>query len=740
MCCLGENSYCADIGESTCAEIGGNLIFADSVCLGAQYELEDGTCCIGSVIQTIDAILGLNNESYICYNHLENNFISECCGVRGCNNLDNPLNQQSRLSITSTIHQKTGASYHMLSSFDAKYYAYILKMSINEKEEFSLRNNQMVGYAEREGVFIWDSIISVEGFDYLEFDFATNGKEYIKEIVIIDENGTEAVYPFSEVFDSERMKWGRVRLDLSDANDLNKKRIADIKFRFYETSTFQFLMDRLFLSVEGSDKSSDNRFCSGNFAQWIDNYDGPTDRGFFNNDGQPRSAGASFFDYGPYQEACDATMSFAWTGSACCGDDSFIGEDGEYWVDMQGVCWDGTPVLTDQTLASALSLDYRQRELHERSLLFHRGTAYACGSENFFENNLEEHYDVSFAFSQSDKLNNVKIKNKLTPKNNLDVVGNWMCREGEGWIRIEDMNRVSIMASILTEIANEVDSIERFTLNCGDAENVANAIPEIEAVDDVGALCLMRTGSNHDFIGVNNTQGEIFLAFEAKDVTTSVISKIPQLLLPYLDSAEDIDCTPKERLDNKFFYECDPNGVEQFHIYFNEDFEIGLIATDAHSNLDGRISFLERVWNFFVGFFQTIFGGDDEEPQDFITLSEFSDFEKSNQLYISKQLDRQVVGKVEIENDKKRIRVDYHNLTSNVAFLEDAIKNKEGNEEIYTCRNTDGNIQTIYVEKDANIETNTFNQLTSAIRLRTINQAPTNFQVEQGCEQVGGDR
>jgi hypothetical protein len=59
----------------------------------------------------------------------------------------------------------------------------------------------------------------------------------------------------------------------------------------------------------------------------------------------------NYNEYGPHMFACLGVMSFGWTGSQCCGDDTKSSIATERFNDTQGGCFDGTAVGNNQSVA-----------------------------------------------------------------------------------------------------------------------------------------------------------------------------------------------------------------------------------------------------------------------------------------------------------------------------------------------------------------------------------------------------
>jgi hypothetical protein len=85
----------------------------------------------------------------------------------------------------------------------------------------------------------------------------------------------------------------------------------------------------------------------------------------------------------------------------------------------------------------------------------------------------------------------------------------------------------------------------------------------------------------------------------------------------------------------------------------------------------GAVKFLKTFWVEFKRFFANLFGG--TGPQNRLKLSSFEMNKFTNDLYLSVQDDRLVVGVVE-QAINTTVRADYVNLSTSVLILRDAVQ------------------------------------------------------------------
>ena len=741
VCCVGPSSFCAPIADLSCLDMGGEIFFEDvEVCLGNHIELENGDqCCFGRVTPSQSFIMPntLSGESFICYSHLGKGFISECCGPNQCSNSDNPLNR--RRDVLAQVYSMTGAPYHMIASFDSNDEGEnVVSRVINE--DFNGRFSFSEQLSNPSGILpSFRSDFSVEDFDYLEFDLLTNGIQFLEEIQLVDADDVIWSFDFQQHLHRENFRFQRIKLDLSSPpNGFNIQEVLDVVFTFSPNADFEIVVDRLHLTSTNADMNSDQRYCSGDWGKWIENLDGPNgDRGFFQGAIPPENLMLS--DFGPYRDACEGTMTTVWTGSACCGDNTHpeFGEHGEYWIDTRGVCWNGTGVTHDTTLASRLSRDYMSRSRLEKSLLFFGGKTWICDYD-------KENYNENYRFNSNDVLTTTTLSSRIADEQVVapfTIKGGWMCEGGVGWTRLGDVNRITLLASFFLNEAAEQGHEDEFTIHCGDREQVANYF--VSGTEDdydtlVGNFCLLRTGKNTDFIqagglgGIGNTpQGDIFIAFESKYMNESLLDQINETLVKAFPVLHDsnIDCTnaPPNPTAENFFTKCNLES-EYFEgtIYYNLPLQLVMVTSEKIQTQN----FLQTMWSAFVNFFTNLFGGGGSNDTSFMYLQDFSTFEGSNELYIAKQGDKVIVGKTELIGPVQKIRIDYTNLATNTSFLARNLNTKTGSNVALWAPNEF--TQTIFTLVTLENNFLNFNELTSIIRLVDVG-TPVNFGTQSSC-------
>jgi len=182
------------------------------------------------------------------------------------------------------------------------------------------------------------------------------------------------------------------------------------------------------------------------------------------------------------------------------------------------------------------------------------------------------------------------------------------------------------MSSFLLQEANNRNSAEKFTLHCGELNDVVNIDDNVDK-DLLGGFCALRTGKNFDFIKANNNnpRGDIFLAFESQNLNSQFLENLNQSILGVFETLYDedmnvnLDCSNAniDPAGDEFFQICDFE-AENFRdgaVYYNKPLKIALLASDE---LDST-SFFQEFWSALVGFFEKMFG-EDNKDESYLTL------------------------------------------------------------------------------------------------------------------------
>ncbi len=638
-------------------------------------------------------------DSFICYDINENNYFMECCSVfnpNSCTNRNNRLNDYILSPMSSYLLD--GQPLHaLITNFDTG-------TRFQHRRYESLQKGGSAGFSGNAlKIKDWTQ------FDYLHFQFSyTRGA--LGNIVFEDSNGEIASLDLNNYINSigDVIVWQSVTIPLKDINDANSDfnlgNVQSIRI-FVTDGPTSLVFHNFYLSTNSTNDVSvpgEEYFCSGPWGGWISNLDGPSDAGF--GDNAPPSM------YEMYEYACNLNPAYRWTGRRCCGDDTKYYNYGEWFTDTNGFCWGGAPVFNDSTIASSVSLDYSSRNLTEKSLLYYNGNIYSCHLP-------KNHYDKQFSYDGTTLLNS-NFRNQVDEvKDPFSVVGSWMCQEGQGWVKLEDVNRVMLLSSVLNGIALE-KSDDEYTLFCGDHVGVSNYLGSAEYAVKHGllgvGLCVLRTGPNkvpdespkHLVVGV-----EINDSVEMEDY----LEKVIRAFLPFAHSDTSINCAgaPDNPSSSQFFRSCSVENGEGLRVYYNKPFNLLLISnsriTNDYIDNDGFVGFLADSWYKISKWWKNIFGRDSDASSPFEDIPE-----DIRNLYIAVQGDKSIVGTLapQPSGDFFKGHVSYNKATNNISFLKDVMtRNNPGVTVHYLA---DGSVQALSF---TNVGVDDWKRISSDLRL-----------------------
>ena len=267
QCCYGETAKCEDYTDDICTQIGGTLkTNNEQTCIGQTIGQEQ-QCCIGYWSLPEENILQNYNaqNAFICYNQQGNNLIQECCGIGGCYNINNPLNNLQNL-IPSGLTATAGQSLHSIITFDTPTEKKVLiyEGDIDNPLENELSNRLLL----RD----WT------GYETLEFDIAYL-RGNIDSLILILTDGSTVQYDLKENIIGKPARNKKMHVSIELGNQLQTKQIQDIQITFTQADTI--LLDNFYLGEKDGNENSLNYYCSGDWGEWVENLDGPTDEGFY---------------------------------------------------------------------------------------------------------------------------------------------------------------------------------------------------------------------------------------------------------------------------------------------------------------------------------------------------------------------------------------------------------------------------------------------------------------------------
>ncbi|MFW5865540.1 MAG: hypothetical protein ACOCU6_00420 [Nanoarchaeota archaeon] len=402
--------------------------------------------------------------------------------------------------------------------------------------------------------------------------------------------------------------------------------IEEIKVHI-ETSQTEVSMvaDNIYLENNADDDVT-NYYCAGDFGQWVENLDGPTDEGF-QTDADPKEYGAQWY-------ACESQASYDWTGRRCCGDDteSFNYDPtdqapGEYFADVKAGCYGGVPVYNDMTVGEALLLD--DGNIHH-NLLYYEGKFHSCAnSGNWFKD-----YDISYAPQTTPTKRAVGMGKQNTALFNstnstFTVLGTHVCSPDGLWVAKDEISTTRFIASKMYNLTFDEDGNQysSYEITCDSLNRVTpynstqieGAGLEELSTNHLNDFCTLRYKENQEekmLVGLSfgdepveaflyNMSGHASLVNAIEDEKRSQFSKLCN------------DIKPESTSSQEFFVECDAinSGASGPRLAYNPDFNIlffsmvedeyidfnGLFKQDDNSRI---IAYVDHVWSRFISLFE----------------------------------------------------------------------------------------------------------------------------------------
>ena len=741
-CCVGENAHCEEYsGEATCQDLGGDIKDPDKdgVCLG---RIVGDDCCVDSVwtYNTQSWYLRSDAESFICYQSGNSNYFQECCDPvdNSCYNENNPLNGFG--DIISTYSYK-GVNLHTIVYFDNVVMSALSNPDADSRAILSIRNFDKWAISKPDFVKTdWT------GFKGIGFNVRSLIEGSPTQLIIYDSDGHSHSYNFWDYVETNRNynRANKMYFPLSEATEVDITKIDKIEL-VLKKSYDPVYIDNIYLvpdeTLSGLDKiNSETRYCSGLWKTWVEDLDGPLsskNKGFVDED----ISSLDLKDVQKYRDACDWSLYASWTGSLCCGDDANKDNGGEYYLDTGGLCWDGVPVLPGKTLATASG--FTDDSLGPK-MLFDAGKVYLCDVASD-----DDIFSQKIVYTPGTEEPGFVLTTANTINYELfGVKGNYICYPDVGWKIKTGTNRVRLLGNELGSIGDKEGD---YTLFCSDDLEAMN----VNNNNLFSAACALRTGSNADF-DKDNTDvilgfvvADIDKPFNSEDGTDDVESYFLTFdpLIPVAEETDangdiikeavnvEIDCTNAvdNPDDSEFFLECDVvndnDKATDYKVYYNKPFNLVLLSSKklTADNI-AQLSFFSNFWDSFTGFFENLFGSNDnyEIPINF-EKSDLSNF------YISQQgASRLITGSMYDEgannNPKVTARVDYQNLTTDVKFLAQAMQKDP------KLPSSDTKVNYGIIDKYHQIirvysEDDDFNwkKFSSLLRLRDVQGDPTEF-------------
>jgi hypothetical protein len=441
-CCVG--GICTDGGDpsKTCANQGGEICYVNAEdvvfenCTGTIIDSLDTfgdpnyQCCVSEFAGDMACkILDLtqsnpvSNASFICYHDpitgKESNPIAECCAGFGCYNTQDPNRVSEFLDDDLGRDQRVlgeGGMLYALQTYDQTQGGLLLD-KVRRKKDGSIPLN-----LEKLNKKDWSD------FEFLVFDVASNHP--LTTIKLEDSEGNvwedklehyltnfdvpgtwhRAVVKLKKDFyDGDLFSdLGNKGLSLLEIENILKKAVWPDKMHSeYAKNNYEQLywslvyypalkvnlnsMKQILIKADGGTIAIDNvrlvdkdeiyktAYCTGKQKNWIFELDAP-----LSAVGNPK---ANL----PYKYACEAQLSYGWTGDQCCGDDttwSLTNLKGnlEFYADAFAGCFAGNKIGSGEVVGEVINLPVYE------NIMFDKGKFYYC---DHFVPETNEEYEIN---------------------------------------------------------------------------------------------------------------------------------------------------------------------------------------------------------------------------------------------------------------------------------------------------------------------------------------------------------
>ncbi|MFC2136296.1 hypothetical protein ACFLTH_16895 [Bacteroidota bacterium] len=695
-CCFGENPEKIPFdGTKSCTAQGGNVCYDGDSCSGADWNMNGITCCFGGSCTAPSPEYNgdSTNSTFICYQEHSDSYLAECCYDGKCQNDD------SRRKIIGE-----GNSIHQVDDFD-KYINNFWKNRNKIKTGPLLESHDFIEF----GGF---KIEDWSDFETLEFDFAYKnlGKPSFIELVDADFNTIDVTSNISLLSTNGfgPRRWHHIIINLPSLGvSLDSKSIIAIRIGFnkpFPPVTPVYALDNIILKPVESNEAvlgnSQQKYCSGGYGVWIEDLDpGPGDLD-----------DTSLFI--PHRVACEEHMSFDWTGTKCCGDDTKLDNYGEFWEDTYNGCFNGSTVYNDWTLAESLN-DYSG---YNSGLLFYQEEFWVC-SEDAHIHFSGVHYSDDGDETTTELIESDNNVGYMTMK------GAWYCGS-DGWKAIGNFSGKGNMRFIAATLKEEGETSGDYSLHCGLNKNVLNRNDSIDSVIDPDAIiniveinssCVLRTS---DIVRIG-------MSVNSSDINTFLNNNLKAF---HPTDSEELNCDfplGTEFNSSNMFRACDKSG-EFIEANYNPRFGILFLTMRTSNNKYSDMNFLENFLFKLINFFRGLFVANLAVPESIIPFPTYIEDEEEvyfDELYIKNVGEKQIYGLI----DEGSLIVTYTGFETSVSFLKDLSQLWLGEHSSGTAYySRDGDTQYIQITSE-NILEFPWNYLTSNLKFEEVPEVSESF-------------
>lgn len=710
-CCWNPNGgqYCQlipDTNDMTCLGINpANIIITsqdiengfhcNNIIESSDTDGSNTFCCSDGYWWNTNNISSANqNNSFICYQEQNKNLFGECCYGSECNNVENPVLTELREFDNGNLFT-TGSPLHTIDSFNT-YLTGVIRDRIL-KADLRPTGRPAEDYYRDIYEFKdhdWNQFTSLE-FDLGYYSSDINNYAAITNISFFSGNTVVFSddiwnYTILQEVGGQANVWHHIIFDLTQIS--NRDNITKVRIQYTPAESSFLYLDNF--ALYSTDPDLDKRYCAGAFHSWIEelnpvNYDPD-----------------NFMSYGPYWYACDAQMSFKWSGTRCCGSRTKVSDlesEKEFYIDKWSGCYAGVPVLNDQTIGDAYhNAGYLQ------NIMYYNKEFYECGAWS--------------THGRSESLGGLGNITTIQ-KDYFDIVGSRYCDPDRTWKSISAGVFTKILAAKLYNLTYNIDaSKEDFSLYCDSADNAINKVWDNITKGNFCVLNMRKSGGEDGphqvIIGTTADIEELLIAINSTHPPFARTSQNND----YDISGEMITACKHINTDNatSFFVKC-LDGSEYnnmpLYIYYNTKFKLVLLSEEPIEGLEPTTGFFKAVWDFFKQVFCFLFQTcNHNEGRNVIPIPESeADFEK---LFISRNQDLFVRG-IEEKNRNAgySASIEFHNFTTDLKFLTEGRIINTSSKNYYL--GTDKQIIT-YLFYQSNYDSEIFKKLTSGMRIRYI--------------------
>jgi hypothetical protein len=625
--------------QTTCESQGGSLCQSNEACQQGhilQSSETSAVCCDSLEYcynpQTNNDLFTKNvNNSFICYEENNNGYFAECCSEYG-------LCYNKQLELDEASYDKhafgVGSPLHSLNSFE------FIQKDVMRTRVLQVKNPRPSYYPGTKNL-TQKGKSNFNGYDTLELSFLySNSESTDPHLRIVDESGNifETTLLDYSVNGNQAGKWHRVKFNLSDARTIDLAHVYRISVGNV-TDGF-FWLDNIFLSNSTATSASPNAnyYCSGYYKQWVDKLE-PTISNFNTWTPEQKQAYAgqsNVQEWGPYKDVCKYNL-FKWTGSQCCGNDQLKTRN-ETYEDAYAGCWAGDGVYSNKRLSEST------RNPDDDNVMFYDGQFRGC----------------EIARTQDGLI--------TTNEPAGTRLGAWVCTVDGVWDNGNGINKTSrlYLASKLYDV-----SAHDFTLSCGKAKDVANAVPLGSDTAD-WFVCILNndplkehTEMKKVYVGILYNDSSALLGnISAFAPFNELTATSEQIILneTYLES-----CTVAG--DNQNMTKCPElvSGSSTLYGYHNADQKIFIFGFEKIVDLEHPTIF-QVIWqaikNFFVNLFSSNTQADHGTLENFPLDIRHANFEK---FYFARTKDKTITGIYErtgTAQGQNVMKIDYVNFNN----------------------------------------------------------------------------